>query len=739
MPPSGPLYGSTASQSGGGVAWTNINNAKLEDGVVATSGLIGPGGGGGIPQQLELSAFGFVIPSTAIIDGIKLEAKVQSFGTAVTDWEIKLQTTGAVITSTAAALGYGTNVWPSGALTWISWGGATSLWGRTWTPAEINSGSFLGSVSGRPSAGTGTVTVDAIRITVYWHTAPAEVPKRYIYKVFSNTLQYLGNLPVPESEYGHVHEVNTTGTQITVKVPSSIDTSILATDVLTDESGATLTDESSRTLTTEGVSPIFAPGNVLTGSLVKNGNRIQVWEYSYYYPNGKIIFSGQMQNAGGEIGGTDEITVICYSDGYDLDEYLIRGYPYTYTSDQVQSAQNGYQTILNGVGSYTYYGQSWTVGVGVTNLGAINLLLEGAADVTLSIYTSPSATTLLGSVTQSVVTAGPAVITMALPTSLGTTPSTSLFFTVSVGASQAINIYYQNTNVYAGGTMYQSVYGGGGGGAWNPQTSFDLYFQTFSATGSTTGTFTSLDPTGVTLKAVMDDYISRGGNIVYTSSSIDATGLSLTYTFNTNTTYEGLEKILSLSPSGFYYYVDLGTNTLYFKRASTTADITLTKGRHLETIKFNASIENVKNQVNFFGGQSAGVNLYTTYKDPTSLGLYGPRLSRKSDNRVTVTATANAIGNSTIAEFKDEQFMAIVTVLDRTMDTTLLKPGMVIGFNGFGTFIDKMLLRVSRIEYGPSEVTLILGALPLRLEPELDRVTRELIAEQTIANPAVPS
>lgn len=732
MSVTGPKY-ATAISAGGD--WTTQSNATgVEDGATADNFNQGPGGGGHAPSQLVTSGHGFAIPSTAVIDGIMLEAKVYG-DTGSSDALIQVGKPTKL--SVGAAPNFG-QLWPNPAA-YFTWGGAAALWGRTdWTPADINDTTFGASLSAMASHATGTISVDAVRITVYWHTGPANVPKRYVYKS-SSFGQYLGNLPNVRSDFAVSQDINTAGSQITIECAVSADTVNQATDFLTDEAGVALTDEYLNSLTSDGITPIVAPGSFTTGALIKNGNTIEVWEYSYYWPNGKCMFLGQIErweaNFGGDA-GDDVVRILCYSDGQDLDNYLVRGNPYTYTADVSQTASGlSVNSSTAGMGAaHDWFGQTWTAGV--ANLGAVDLRLNGAANVTLNIYDGIARTTLLGSVTQYVNTSW-ANIKFAFPNTITTVPTTQYFMEVTVDAGQSIDIASSNANPYAGGQMYESSYGGGGGGGYVAVTGNDIYFVTYSGTGSTTGIFTSLDPTTGMLPVFMNDYKARGGLISYVTPP--ATGLSLTYQFNTNTIYEGIKAVQSMSPDGFYYYVDLGTDVLYVKQANTVADIVLTKGRHIDKLTITATIENTKNQVFFSGGQVSGANIYKYYQDAASVGLYGPKLDRRADNRVTVSATADAIGGSAVAEQKDENYQTSVTVLDLTMDITLLKPGLVIGFNGFGTFVDNMLTQIVRVDYKPHEATLTLGLLPKRLAPEFENVIRGLIAQQTILNPATPS
>lgn len=739
MPPTGPLYAGTATNvTITGNNWTPLTNGTgPPDGNFVTAGM--PGGGSST-DAINLTNFGFSIPSTAVIDGIVVDFDREG-SNAGTSY-IQILKAG----STAGTLKVGTDIWPVSVPAFVTYGGTTDLWGAAWTASDINNSGFGIQLQAFNTHGGGSASLDALRITVYWHTAPADVPKRYLYKVFNSGGTYLGNLPNVSSIFGYSQDINTTGAQITVECAVSADTASLPADNLTDEAGNLLTDESLNQLTNEGQIPIVAPGNATYDAIIKNGNKVVVYEYSFYWPNGKPMFSGQIKRNESDYGGDndpDTITVLLYSDGSDLDNYIIRGFPFTYTTDVSQTSQNTRDSIISTTGkldSWNFDGQTWVVGAGVTNLAAITVMLDGTADVTISVYDSPALSNFYGSVTQSVSVVGPTAVQFGFPTLIPVTAGNSYFFTVTVGANQSIWLQFSNSNPYAGGQMYNSFFGGGsGGGSWTPITGSDLYFQTFSGVGSTTATFTSLDPSTGTLEAFMNDYLSRGGNIGYTTNSVDATGLSLTLGFNTNTIYEGIKTALSVSPDGFYYYVDLGTDTLYFKNQNSVADVVLTKGRHLTSVKMVNTIENVINQVNFTGGPTSGVNLYKQYQSTASIARYGVLLDRKSDNRVTVSATADAIGVSEIAELKDEQNQTVITVLDKTMDITLLKPGLIVGFNGFGTFVDNLLLQIVRVDYTPYYATLTLGILPKRLNTAFEEITRGLVASQTLANPSAPS
>jgi hypothetical protein len=239
---------------------------------------------------------------------------------------------------------------------------------------------------------------------------------------------------------------------------------------------------------------------------------------------------------------------------------------------------------------------------------------------------------------------------------------------------------------------------------------------------------------------IMDDYTSQGGRITAADADVDATGLTLSYTFSVQTVLEAIKAIRDMSPSDFYWRIDVGTNEMEFKEISATPDYMLIKTIHINELQLTLSIENVKNKVLFSGGDTGGgQNLYKQYIDSDSINLYGPRLNRKSDNRVTVATTADAVGESMIDEFGNEKQQTTVTIPASVMDISLLTPGKVVGFGNFGNFIDQMQLLIVRRDYTPGMVTLTLGMLPKNLPTVVEQMQRSLIAEQTVANPSAPS
>jgi len=156
----------TAASTGGGDAWSNPNNAKVEDGSAATLTLYVPNH---TTQSLTLTNFGASgIPSNATMKGIKVEIKrrKQSGTSAVYADSISL----VGVTGVKKADTYG-SPWP-GSLTFKTYGGPTDLWGiANPTPAMFSASGFGFAVHTlctlSPGSG-GIAAVDFGRVTFYY-------------------------------------------------------------------------------------------------------------------------------------------------------------------------------------------------------------------------------------------------------------------------------------------------------------------------------------------------------------------------------------------------------------------------------------------------------------------------------------------------------------------------------------------------------------------------------------------
>lgn len=253
-------------------------------------------------------------------------------------------------------------------------------------------------------------------------------------------------------------------------------------------------------------------------------------------------------------------------------------------------------------------------------------------------------------------------------------------------------------------------------------------------------------------------YDSSHPNIYFTLSYVNPiptnllggyanTGVSATYTFKVQTMLQAIQAVATLAPANWYWYVDPASNILYFSSANTTADIQVVRGRHINTLDIEATKENIINNVYFTGGDDGtGVNIFV--QEQAALGTNRVGLGQLNDNRVSFNGQASkaaaivvaqTIADAFLSDNSSETYQTNITIQDTTMDINLFNLGMVVGFAGFGTFVDNLLLQIVGINYTPDQVTLQLGNLPVRTSAAIEQINSQLGYEQTLDNPTSPS
>lgn len=574
---------------------------------------------------------------------------------------------------------------------------------------------------------------------------------RYDYKIYRDGV-YLGMLPNVTSDFGYSQSINTAATSLSITVGLSADTSHLAVEAIQTETPADLQAESSEVITTERYPDVVGNNS---NTLIRNNNDIKVYEISADNPNGLLVFSGYISRWNARFGSEDDIVLTCLNYGTELDNYLIQG---NETTDQQQNTQDTSMTTYTDESFYStswlWAGQTFTTGTGVTNLSSITLRLAATAGgtyVTVKLFSNAAEafSASLGSTQQYISSATPADYTFTFPTAIPVSAGQSYFFSVSSFPATGCDIYYDNSDSYASGSMWVSSFGGGGGAAFaqTPCTvlagSFpasDLYFTTTYSSGATSSPFLNSDP-GVIVTDIIDSYNSRGGQVTYTIDSVWATTTEVDYTFQVNTILEGVKKCLDLAPSNWYWYVDPATNVIYFRETASVAAHTLILGKHIESLELMATVENVRTQVYFTGGSTGANNLYLTVSDTAALAANNQRvgLERITDNRVTLQSTGLSIAQGFLDNNNAETYETSVTIPASCYDISDLSLGEVIGFAGFGTIVDSLLLQIVSIKRTPDEVALSLGRLPRRQTAQVEAIERALREVQTVDNPDVPS
>lgn len=143
----------------GTVAWSDVLNVLLTDDSMASAVLL-------LGQQshyIRVGGYNFFVPDAATVDGIRFSPeRSANILSGAEDQVVKAVRSGTVVGDNKAQAGS----WPSSDET-VDIGGATDLWGATWTPAQVNSIEFVLSVSALLGV---TAKVDHTPATVWWTT-----------------------------------------------------------------------------------------------------------------------------------------------------------------------------------------------------------------------------------------------------------------------------------------------------------------------------------------------------------------------------------------------------------------------------------------------------------------------------------------------------------------------------------------------------------------------------------------
>lgn len=183
--------GTVASETisgGSSTDWTGLTNIAADDGSEATWGESTAG-----PDQspyLKGTNFGFTgsdIPSGSTIDGIEVEYERREGGVTdnVSTNRLRAIKGGSISTSNVSTMN--TTEWDN-AVELITEGGATNLWGETWTQSDVVATDFGIALAVDGAGTTPDAFVDFIRCRIHYTTVAGgtAVP------VFYNNLQQQG-------------------------------------------------------------------------------------------------------------------------------------------------------------------------------------------------------------------------------------------------------------------------------------------------------------------------------------------------------------------------------------------------------------------------------------------------------------------------------------------------------------------------------------------------------------------
>lgn len=137
-------------------------------------------------DYLDLTNFGFAVPTGATIDGITVEVErsQSGTGTSIEDVTVQMIDGGSASGDNLAKVGVS---WPASDAT-AEYGGPSTSWGVSWTVAKVNATNFGVRLQVKGDVGVDTARIDHVTITVHYTTASgSELDNRVGYVILPST------------------------------------------------------------------------------------------------------------------------------------------------------------------------------------------------------------------------------------------------------------------------------------------------------------------------------------------------------------------------------------------------------------------------------------------------------------------------------------------------------------------------------------------------------------------------
>ncbi len=254
------------------------------------------------------------------------------------------------------------------------------------------------------------------------------------------------------------------------------------------------------------------------------------------------------------------------------------------------------------------------------------------------------------------------------------------------------------------------------------------------------GTATTVAYTGVAPEAIIKNILDTNpGKMTYSTSSLQATGLSINLLCQLNTKLEGIQNVYNQTNNSWYWFGNPADNCVYMFGANSTADHVFQKGLHINNVKIKRSMETLKNTVYFVGGNPGSGVLYKKFVDSTDLTAWRQGIERITDTRYTASGDASRYASKVMGHYGAPIYTTTVSIPSEVYDIETISLGQLVGFKNFGNFVDNVLLYIVNIDYTPHLITLQLGDLLDRVQDITTQIDTSLQNTQYSNIPTVPS
>jgi hypothetical protein len=263
----------------------------------------------------------------------------------------------------------------------------------------------------------------------------------------------------------------------------------------------------------------------------------------------------------------------------------------------------------------------------------------------------------------------------------------------------------------------------------------------------TTKTYTTTD-----IGAIIRDLVATfktanpTSKINYTTTTIPDVGQTITYTFKRVTYQDAIDRLRSIAPANYYFYID-ENSTVNFKPKPTTPTHTFILGRHFSAVSAQRGVEKVRNSLLLWNGQvgTPGVDpcVYKRYEDSNSIGLYGRRTKVIDDYGITTGAVADLLAANFLAENTFPEIVLTIEIFDNTedpdgkgYDIESIQPGDTCSFIGFSEGFSARYLSanmlITSVNYTPEKVELTIDPRNLGMIDWQDQNAKNI--DQSVAD-----
>lgn len=285
-----------------------------------------------------------------------------------------------------------------------------------------------------------------------------------------------------------------------------------------------------------------------------------------------------------------------------------------------------------------------------------------------------------------------------------------------------------------------------------------------SGTEETTIVHSSVSPMAI-MEDIFDKFTADGGLIDYGVGTLNDPGTTVSYTFNTQTVREAFDKVIELSPVGWYAHIG-ADNIVHYANKNTDADHIFTIGKDIALIQPQKRIQSIVNKLYFTGGDGGSGILYKKYTRSSSITDYGLYVKKVTDQRVTAELTADTIAGRILDTSDAPEIRTKIILVDNNgfddgfgYDIESVHPGDTVKVLGFSrtdytrwdeaewdvdvwdysiTDITATVQQIQKVTYHPDYIEIELSNRLPDITKRIEDINRNLVDSLTANNPATP-